>query len=580
MNTSHLFKGIVFSVISLLFTTTAYGQFYDDYPYPQELFASPLGIDWKLSGTYGEPRGSHFHMGDDIKTNGATGYKLYAIGDGYISRIKVSPYGYGKAVYIDHYEGYTSVYGHMSRFNDRLDSLVKSYQYASQEFAQDITLPRDQLKIIQGEVIGLSGNSGGSGGPHLHFEIRESGTQKPINPLFFGYAVLDTKKPNLMGVKLSSIQNSYYDNRSEKYWPIAEVLDTISVPFGTRSGIAVHTLDQHDQGNNQNGVFRIEMLVDNESHFKFSMDKMSFDEGRYVNAFQDFYEKKQNKTVYNCYRLPGNQLKIYEHLVEDGFVDLKQGESKNITINVWDFHENKSSVSFVLEGVELPQKENKQVIVGEESKTEILHVVHNENYSFTTDDFKVYIPAMTFYDDITLKYLRKETKDANIYSDEYQLHDYLVPMHKSAVVQVRSKNLSAELHSKVVMMHRDLQGIEQSFTTFWKDDMVSAKTREVGFFYVKVDQVEPEIQWLNFTEKNQNFRGDQIRVKISDDLSGITDYNGYIDNKWVVFDYDAKRNLLTYDFDEHCLPGEHQLKVVVSDKVKNTAVKEIKFNLQ
>ena len=563
------FHLIVFILISLVHGS-AHAQFYEEYPHPRDRYINPLGIDWKLSGTFGEPRGNHFHAGADVKTNGATGYKLYAIADGYVARIKVSPWGYGNALYIDHEDGYTSVYAHMSVFNDQIDSLVKQRQYAERAFSQDIYLDAGAVRVKQGDLIGLSGNSGGSGGPHLHFEIRETASQRPLNPLFFGYEVLDTKGPRFLGLKWTTIEGGYFNhvqNRSA-YIPAASLKDTVEVSAG-KIGIGVHSFDNHDESNNSNGVFRIEMYVNGEKRVKWSMDKLRFDMGRYVNAFRDFYEGKKNRTVYNCFRLPGNELDLYEELVDDGYIFLEDGETALVTLKLLDFHGNATERTVVLraKAEETPESVGPERIV----------VRHNENFSLVKDGFRAYFPERTFYDQVPLLYQRSESDDKTLVSDVHQVHDVLIPMHKYAVVQVAPKGLPSTLKSKAVMVHKDLRGVEQTYTTFWKDDMISAKANEVGYFYARVDTVKPNVQWLNYSVSSETFRGDQIRVKISDELSGVADYNGYLNGDWVLFEYDAKRNLITYDFDEHCPPGKHNLKVVVTDKSNNTTIKELSF---
>lgn len=553
----------------------SWGQSYPEYPYPQEVFGNPLGLDWKLSGTFGEPRGNHFHAGTDIKTNGAVGYKLYAVQDGYVARIKVSPYGYGNALYIAHPNGYTSVYGHMSSFNSLIDSIVRHHQYASESFEQDIYLDADKVKVKKGDVIGLSGNSGGSAGPHLHFELRKSDVQHPINPLLFGYEVLDNKPPNISGIKVVSIPDgkSYYDvegSRLEllkgenKYY----LKDTLLVDQG-KIAIGVHSYDQQSLTTNKNGVFRVEMFVNDENTFKWTMDKTSFDQSRYVNAFRDFCEIKSQRTIYNCFRLPGNYLDVYEHLVNDGFIQLRPNEVAKVNIKVYDYHQNKSEV-------ELYIKLNDQLIEPKPDSTTTF-IAYNKNQNLKRDGFAAYFPQGTFYDDVNMFYEEQLNNSSIIYSNIHQLHNQFVPLHKSAVIQVTPIGLPQKYKDKVVLVHKDLKRVEQALTTFWKDDMVTARCKEVGWFYVKIDSLPPAINVLNYTTGTKTFRGDQIRLKISDNLSGIADYNGYIDGQWVVFEYDAKRNALTYNFDEFCPKGEHKLKVIVTDDVGNQATKEIEF---
>lgn len=551
--------------------------FYDEYPYPRDRFANPLGIDWRLSGTFGEPRANHFHAGTDVRTNGASGYRLYAIDDGHIARIKVSPYGYGKALYIDHAGGYTSVYGHMSAFSDAVDALIRARQYAEESFEQDIYLDAGFLNVKKGEVIGLSGNSGGSAGPHLHFEIRETATQRPLNPLFFGYAVEDTRSPQLMGVKLTGFHGSFYHvaGKKEAYYAAGALPDTIEFPAG-RLALGVHSLDQQSLSYYRNGVFRVELTVDGAAVFKASMAKLDFSTARYVHAFRDYDEyRSHDRTVYNCYRLPGNELDVYEQLVNDGFIDLRPGAVHNIRIDVWDFHRNRSTATFIVRGTEPIAADEPDSKENSKGREEV--IPYDVNYQFENADFRISIPAGTFYDDVPLVYERRLTRDPSVHSAVHQLQDMLIPMHKYAVVQVGAPSVPGNSRSKAVMMHRDLKGAEQSLTTFWKNGMVSARAREVGQFYVKIDSVAPEIRLVNYNSKYRTFRGSQIRVHIDDDMAGVHSYNGYIDGQWVVFDYDAKRNLLIYDFDEHCPPGEHNLEMVVTDGAANKTVKAVAF---
>lgn len=575
VNQQYLKPAIILWAIICSFASVSQAQIYKEYPYPLNEFGNPLGIDWKLSGSFGEPRGNHFHAGTDVKTNGATGYKLYAVEEGYVARVKVSPYGYGKALYIAHPNGYTSVYAHMSGFNEVIDSLVKYYQYATESFAQDIYLDASALPVKKGEVIGLSGNSGGSAGPHLHFEIRETSTQQALNPLFFGYAVYDNKPPTIKGVKLTTIPegSSYYDVSGRRFDVVQEngihkVKDTIYLEAG-KVALGVHGYDQQTLTTNKNGIFRIDMMVNNEHCFTWTMDKMRFDQGRYVNAFRDFYERKQNRTVYNCFRLPGNHLELYEFLINDGFINVAEGAVAKIDVEVWDFHKNKSTIQLYVGG-----KSPKQLAPSENDK---VLVRYNQNASVERNHFSAYFSNGTFYDDVNIIYEEKASPSKSIYSNIHQLHNKLVPLHKSAAIQVQPIGIPNELKNKAVMMHKDLKGVEQALNTFWKGERVAAKCKEVGSFYVKLDTIAPKVNTVNFNTKTKSFRGNQIRLKISDNLSGIKSYNGYIDGKWVLFDYDAKRNALTYKFDEKCPSGEHKLKAIVTDGVGNTSEKIIEF---
>jgi hypothetical protein len=554
-----------------------HAQIYKEYPYPVDVFRNPLGIDWELSGTFGEPRSNHFHAGTDVKTNGTVGYKLYAIYEGYVARIKVSPFGYGKAVYIAHPNGYTSVYGHMDSFSERIDSLVEQRQYANQQFSQEIYLGPNDLKIKKDEIIGYSGNSGGSGGPHLHLEIRETTSELTINPMFFGYKVADNVPPTLNGIKLTTIpeSKSYYEVLEGKRYLLKKntkgyyIQDTIDVPEG-KIGVGVQGYDVQTAATNKNGIFRMEMFVNDLPYFKWTLDKMSFDEARYVNAFRDFYEGKYGRTFYNCYRLPGNDFTAYEQKVNDGFIYTKGTEVVKVNIIAWDFHQNKSNVEFYLR----PNPKLTAAVIEDSTATKL---AYNKNTNILKPDFKAYFPEGTFYDDMPITYKKEINASSTIYSDKHHLNNRLVPLHKTAVIQIAPKNLPEHLKSKVVMMHKDLKGVDQALTTFWKDDLISAKAKEVGEFYAQLDTVVPAISVVNFNTTSKTFSNGQIRVRISDNLSGIDTYNGYINDQWVLFDYDAKSKIMVYHFDDRCGKGEQNLKLVVKDTVGNVATKTIPF---
>ncbi|MCD4698124.1 MAG: M23 family metallopeptidase, partial [Bacteroidales bacterium] len=259
--------------------------------YPPDVFISPLDIPIKLSGTFGELRSNHFHSGIDIKTGEKTGLNIYTIADGFISRIKIQSGGYGKALYVTHPNGYVSVYGHLNKYNDNINEFVIKEQYRRQSFEIDLYLKEGQISVSQGEIIAYSGNSGRSGGPHLHFEIRDEKSQKPINPLLFGYEVTDRVKPliNLLKVyPMSNIDQINGKNTSAIYYPIAnkgnyklKYSDTIKITGSAYFGL--NCFDPFNRGLNKNGVYSIKMFVDSSLVYAHKLETFSFDETRYIN---------------------------------------------------------------------------------------------------------------------------------------------------------------------------------------------------------------------------------------------------------------------------------------------------------
>ena len=256
--------------------------------YPQNYFSNPLEIPILLSGSFGELRSNHFHAGLDIKTQGKEGINVLAAAEGYISRIKVQQFGYGKAIYITHPNGFTTVYGHLKKFADKIENHIKSVQYKTERYETDnLTFTEDKFPIQKGEIIALSGDTGGSGGPHLHFEIRNTITENVINPLFFGLKVDDTIAPTFQDLKVYALNIDSQINQQRKSFQIP--LKNIETGIYTSDritasgviGFGVNVIDRFNNSNNKNGIFSLEMLVNGNRVYyhdveEFSLLKVNF----------------------------------------------------------------------------------------------------------------------------------------------------------------------------------------------------------------------------------------------------------------------------------------------------------------
>ena len=308
-------------------------------------YTNPLNIDLILSGTFGELRSNHFHAGIDLKTKGVEGLNVYSIADGYISRVKVSSFGYGKVIYIAHYDGNTSVYAHLKEFSQKIDSIVKIEQYKIKKFEIDYYLQKDAIKIKQKEIIGKSGNSGSSAGAHLHFEIRDSKTQKPINPLYFNFNIKDDIKPEIKKLKVYNLNNT---NKHQTFDVIKKennyfVDDTLHT--NGDFGIGISTYDKSNYAYNKNGVYSIKLYVDEKLTFHFIADTLDFITTRFINAHIDYKEKIQNKIKYHrLFKLPFNKLKNYKTNINNGIISLADTNIHNLKIHVEDYNQNLSEI--------------------------------------------------------------------------------------------------------------------------------------------------------------------------------------------------------------------------------------------
>ncbi len=547
------------------------------YSQEESEFRSPLGIPLYLSGTFAELRSNHFHGGLDIKTNAKTGYRIYAAKEGYVSRIKVSPRGYGNALYVAHPNGYTTVYGHLSRFNDEITALVKRKQYQTQSFEQDIYLNANDLPVDRGEVIALSGNSGSSGGPHLHYEIRKTNGQIPINPMVYT-TISDNINPTIKGLRVHELSNSFYHAKSKTYTVqyVSPGVYQLKEPVIVQQPVvafSIKAIDKQNGTNNSNGFAALTMLVDDQKTFAFDKTQVPFDKSRYINAHIDYPNKKQGGGTYtNCFKLPGNYLNFYDPTADDGRIWLSQFPERKVVISIRDFDGNTSTLQF---NVKYLQMDN--AAVPTHSGT---YFAYNQNNSFQQDDVSVSIPNGALYDDIYFDHALNPsiTTDLPIYSNIHKIHTELVPLQKFMTVSLAAKNFPEDLRSKALMANSDRNGKIDVNTGDWIGDSFQIKTRNFGNFFITVDSKEPKIVQRAAPANNDYSKAQTLAFTISDDLSGIKSYEGSIDGQWVLFTYDAKRNLLEYDFDDNVQAGQHVLKLVVKDYVNNK--KELILNFK
>ncbi|MBX2845486.1 MAG: M23 family metallopeptidase [Saprospiraceae bacterium] len=540
-------------------------------------FRSPLGIPLHLSGTFAELRSNHFHGGLDIKTNGKTGYRVYATQRGYVSRIKVQAGGYGNALYINHPNGYTTVYGHLDKFNDVLAKYVKQQQYQQQSFGVDLYLDANQFRVEQGEIIGMSGNSGSSGGPHLHYEIRKTAGQIPINPLEYT-AVRDNINPTIKGVRVHEMSQGFYHGKT--YTEAAQYIqpgkyrisgDTIVVNDPVIA-VSIKAIDKQNGSNNSNGFHDLKLFVDGQLTYNYTKTEVAFDESRYINSHIDYPGKKAGLGSYsNAFKLPGNRLKFLSN-APDGRIWLSQYTKRNIQLEVCDFEGNTSTIQFVVKY----QPPTEPMMANTYSQ----HFPYNQPNAFSTTGLRLSIPNGALYDNLKFNYEAVNTPPAikqPIYSSIHQVHYDEVPLHKLMSIGVEATTLPAELRSKALVASLDQRNRINVNKGTWEGNYLVAKTRSFGKFFITTDTAAPTITPYR-QAKAKNYAGrESIQFKIADDLSGIKTYRGTVNGQWILMEYDAKRNLLYHKFDGKIPSGENTIRLTVVDVVGNTKELEYTF---
>ncbi|MBN2174933.1 MAG: M23 family metallopeptidase [Bacteroidales bacterium] len=540
--------------------------------YPQNYFISPLDNPIALSGTFGELRADHFHSGIDIRTGEVEGLQVHAVADGWVSRIKIAPGGYGNALYITHPNGYTSVYGHLQRYNNEIAKFAKQNQYELESFEVDLYLKAGQIQVKQGDVIAWSGNTGRSGGPHLHFEIRDS-NQDPINPVLFGIELLDQTPPVINTLKVYPAGYKYDpqgDDGSRVYFTqktgdgyLIARADTISVaPF---SYFGINTFDPFNNGLNKNGVYSIKLYADSNLVYEHQLETFSFAESRYINSLIDYKDYIQNKRrIQKSYIEPNNHLSIYHHAKNRGIINFSDGNAHLLSYEISDIAGNTSILNFWAKSANESEWELNSYPTLETKKFSYL-----SNNIFQTADLYLQVPGDALYDSINFTYQTKPgTKD--MFSDIHHLHFDYVPLHKWCGLSIRTDSIEPRLRNKALIVKIDKDGFDAAGGT-WENGFIITSIREFGNYCVVVDTVPPEIKALNVSN-NENIQNQQsIRVKITDELSGIESYRGTLNGKWILMEYDEKNDLLIYNFDEHLLKGQNHFELVVKDKNQNTS---------
>lgn len=532
--------------------------------YPTDAFRSPLDIPTILSGTFGELRSNHFHSGIDIKTQQREGLPVYGIGEGTITRIKVSIWGYGKVLYIAHPNGYTSVYGHLQKFSPKIEAYIKQLQYKKNDYEVEVFPDYGELKIEKGEVIAYSGNTGGSSGPHLHFEIRSSVSEKPTNPLLYGLEVPDATNPVIEKLFVYPLSENAHANKSEERIEVnftrksdgSLLADPINA--SGKIGIGFIGYDRQDMAANQNGLYAVALSVNDKTYSVYDFDSFSFGETRYINTLIDYeYYGRYRKRIQKCFKTEGNKLSIYRELYNNGEIDVKEGLSYSVVLTVTDLKGNETRLTLPITGkkeaIQLPKTVQ---------KTDH-YVISKKPNNFDLDGAKVYFPANTFYEDFYI--------DLKKGKDTVTIHRNTVAAHRNFTITFDATKYSEAEQEQLFIARLD-DRLKPSYTsTYKRSGTFTARTRNLGTYTLAKDTIAPRIRTKNFKEKQWLNNYNYLSLSISDDLSGVNTYSATLNGEWILMEYEPKLNTITYNFDDKILDQkECVLKVTVTDNVGNT----------
>jgi hypothetical protein len=540
--------------------------------YPKNYFQPPLDIPFILAGTFGELRSNHFHSGLDIKTQGKEGLKVFAAADGYISRIKVQQYGYGKAIYITHPNGYTTVYGHLNRFNNEVEALIKTIQYKKKNYETGNIFPKkDRFILKKGAIVAFSGDTGGSSGPHLHFEIRNTETEHVINPMLFGFDIPDSKAPTIQSLQVYPLSNNARVNEQYNSFQLSiqslgdgkYTAERISASGTIGFGIAV--FDRLNNALNKNGIYSLEMLVNGKRHYYHNVTTFSFAESKFLNLLIDYeYYKKYRSRIQKTFKVDKNELSIYKDLMNDGKINIENGLNYAVKIIAKDFVGNTSFVEVPIVG------KTSNALLKKEKDTTAYKIVASDFQKFTKENITIAFPKNTFYKDVYL--------DFKIDKGIARIHTPTIPLNKSFTLTFNVSNYSKEEKEQLYIANMEYEKYPRYVYTRKKESTFYTTTKTLGNYTLKSDIQKPKVTILYVHDQQWISSSETLKVKITDVDSGIKNWQATLDGKWVLMHYNHKKNILTYKFSDNKLAGsKHIFKIAVSDNVGNTTERSVSF---
>ena len=519
---------------------------------------SPIDLPLNLSGTFGEFRSSHFHYGLDITTNKKSGYEVYSIESGSIIRIRVSTSGYGKAIYVDHLNGLTSVYAHLKEFSPKIQEYIKGQQYLRKSYNIQKFFNVGDLVIDKGELIGYSGNTGGSSGPHLHFEIRDTKSQNPLNPLSFEYKYEDNRRPIIRSLYVFDETDTFKKDNPKQY-PIEKINDSIykskKVIYNNDIGIGVEVYDRQSGNNyNRNGIYEIRMYLDSILNFSYKMDNINISESIFRKVFYDYsLLKTRGIRVQKIYYPPNSKLSFLNHNTKTGIFDSNDSIKKDVQIEVIDWNNNKSYLKFQIEGSPSNIKENP--ISG-------IEIVPDQEYKIKRNNVEVDFRRNSFFNKVALNI------ESN--NDTLKVGKDIHPLRKSYNIKINKKIEDSIVRRQSYIGLINKNGKISYLNTSKNKNSFSVNSSILGSYILSRDSIRPEVKPLNFSLNKDVSKQKTIRLRIYDNISGIKSYEVLINNKWALFEYEPKSNLIFHTIKDGIIKnGENSIDIKVKDGVGN-----------
>ena len=552
--------------------------------YPKYFFRNPLNIPMKLAANFGELRPNHWHMGLDIRTNQKENLPVYAAANGYIAHVGIRPQSFGRYIIINHPNGFSTLYGHLNDFFPALEQFVTEQQYKQETWAIELDFSKEKFPVSKSQFIAYSGNTGGSQGPHLHFEIRDTKTQKCLNPLLFGFPVQDNVRPNLVKLAMYDRSHSVYE-QTPLFFSLKNTGSSYIIPNRpviktdeNKISFAIQSSDGTTGSNNPNGIYSAKLFFDDEPQISFSLDSIDYNETHYVNAQIDYkYRYDGGSFLQHLSQLPGDHGPVYKKINSDGVISLQDTNVHTIRIEIKDTYLNTSQLKFA---IQYNDSLGKLIAASSDRNKNSPRFIPNNVNVLEKPDFEMYLPEFCFYDTIQSFYYRSNSSLPFAITAMHQVNDASIPVHGDLTVRIKpNKPIPNEWKDKIVIQrnYRNNNSVRKAAWQGNADDLwLSAKFDDFGTFQAFADLEPPSINELGKGDTINLSPASRIIFQPIDNSRVIRNFRAELDGQWLRFTNDKNWSYI-YIFDEHCPFGIHQLKVSVEDLVGNTITKNSWF---